>query len=196
MRRNARLSTTIVLYLLIITISSILAVNIYNFFERPSNIIAAIILIVVVSVYMGFEILGIVRYVNYLNMDKKKSSGAVPSALVLLNGDGKEIKFWDLSSKTGLIIGRNDDSQDTEIDIDLSGTEYFPLISHCHAVMNFADKNWYLSDNGSKNGTSIVRCDSRDIKTSEKCLLAPGESITVKTGDKIYIAEEVILLAK
>ena len=72
----------------------------------------------------------------------------------------------------------------------MSDTDFFPLISHNHAVMNFADKNWYLSDNGSKNGTSISHKDGK------KCLLAPGEPIVVRRGDKIFIADEVVLVAK
>jgi pSer/pThr/pTyr-binding forkhead associated (FHA) protein len=111
------------------------------------------------------------------------------SALVLLDENAAEIKSWDLHGRTGLVIGRG--GADAKVDIDLSGTEYYPLISAEHAVLNYAEGCWLLADAGSKNGTALSRG-----KSEQKLLLASGEPVPIKPGDRIYIAEETILAVR
>jgi pSer/pThr/pTyr-binding forkhead associated (FHA) protein len=118
---------------------------------------------------------------SYRSADKDAAT-----ALVLLNEDNIGIRSWDLRNQTGLVIGRRHDEAD--VDVDLTGTEYFSLISDCHAVLNYTDKGWLLSDAGSTNGTALARAGS-----GQKLLLAPGEPVPIRPGDTIYIADETAL---
>jgi len=145
---------------------------------------------IVMAVYVLFELRTIAlfaRAARFENADRKQAKGA--TELVLLNENFDGIKSWDLRNETGLIIGRGQD--DSDVDIDLSETEYFSLISPQHAVLNFTNKGWMLSDAGSRNGTSLRRAGAQ-----QKLLLAPGEPIPIRPGDTIHIAEETLLAVK
>ena len=151
---------------------------------------ALYMLAIVVAIWLFTEILTIIRFAKVLNeKGLSRSLKNSVAALVLMNANDAGIRTWDLRNKTGLIIGRGNDSSD--VDIDLSDTEYFSFISTQHAVLNFTEKGWMLTDACSQNGTSLLR-----RKAKQKLLLAPGEPVPIRNGDVIYIAEETRLAVK
>lgn len=188
-RKTGKPAVAAALFVLILTAAGVLALCINEYVRTERKRYALITLGVIVLVYVIIEILEFIQYARYAHLNRLKFPGSVPWSLVLLNDEGSEIKHWDLRNKSGLVIGRDDG--DAEVEVDLSDTEYFSLVSHQHAVMNFSDKCWYLSDAGSRNGTSVVYAE-----TTEKLLLASGEPVPIRVGDRIYIAGEIVLAAK
>jgi len=140
-------------------------------------------------IYESLTIYRIARARRSSRGSRTRDDRSQVSMLVLMNEHGTGIQFWDLRDKTGLVIGRSHEGAD--VDIDLSETEYFSLISNYHAVLNFTEKGWYLADAGSKNGTSLLKAGSK-----QKLLLAQGEPVPIQPGDTIYIAEETQLAVK
>ncbi|MCI1695992.1 FHA domain-containing protein [Aneurinibacillus aneurinilyticus] len=106
--------------------------------------------------------------------------------LILLDEKGAGIKEWYIQGETSLLIGKS--SKHSEVDIDLSDAEYASLISKQHAVLNYADGNWYIEDIDSKNGTGI-----KQAYKSAKSRLEAQEPYRIGTGDVIYIANTKIL---
>ena len=140
--------------------------------------------------YLGYEINTLLRWIRASDdTDTNSRPSQTASALVLLNEDATGIRSWDLQAQTGLVIGRGHDGAD--VDIDLSDTEYFSLISNYHAVLNYTIKGWMLADVGSRNGTSLLRAGAQ-----QKMLLEPGEPLPILPGDMIYIAGETALAVK
>ncbi|MCL2837436.1 MAG: FHA domain-containing protein [Defluviitaleaceae bacterium] len=102
------------------------------------------------------------------------------STLVLLGEDDRPIRVWDLTGKVGLLIGKS--SEDYQVDIDLSETDYHTYIDPEHALLNYQESGWWLQDTSSRNGVSIIR------KGKE---LMPGRYAPAKLepGDVICIAQ-------
>ncbi|WP_255298257.1 FHA domain-containing protein [Brevibacillus dissolubilis] len=109
------------------------------------------------------------------------------SQLILLDEEGKYVREWTVQGETSLLIGKN--SLQGEVDIDLSETEYASLISKQHAVLNFANGQWYIEDIDSRNGTGI-----KEASQSGKSRLESQKPHIIKAGDIIYIANTRILL--
>lgn len=106
--------------------------------------------------------------------------------LILLDEEGKPIKFWDLQGKVSQIIGRA--GQDQELDIDLSDCEYSSFIDFQHAVLNFCLDQWYVEDLGSQNGIKV-----RKVEDGE-CYRVIHRPCKVVAGDILYIANTKLLL--
>jgi hypothetical protein len=143
----------------------------------------------IVLIYVPIESVNLARLIKSRANKNENNRGSEVSALALLDENEAEIKSWDLRGRTGLVIGRG--GEDEPADIDLSDTEYFPLISAEHATLNYAAGDWRLADVGSKNGTALT-CGG----SGQKLLLAPGEPVPIRPGDRIYIAEETILAVR
>jgi len=185
MSQNKKPTAALVLGLLILTTAMILAGLLQRHADEGWRPFALWTLGLVILVWLLVEVRTVIRVAG-ATRDSEPHKDSRASMLVLMNEDGAGIRSWDLRNKTGLVIGRSYDGAD--VDVDLSGTEYFSFISNHHAVLNFTEKGWYLADAGSKNGTSLLRSGSR-----QKLLLAPGEPVPIRIGDTIYISEETEL---
>ncbi len=73
----------------------------------------------------------------------------------LLNKNGEIISTWELYGKTSAVIGK--DIGENSVDINLNETPYAAMIDIEHAVLNYADGNWYIEDLDSQNGISIQK---------------------------------------
>ena len=115
------------------------------------------------------------------------SSNTKIRKIVLLNNQGDEIDEWIIEDETALIIGKS--SQDNNVDIDLTGTDYESLISLEHAVLNCVSGKWYIED--------IDAINSVGIKKANKLMknqLSEGGTHPISSGDTIYIANTRMLV--
>ena len=126
-------------------------------------------------------IFGIILYEASCRSGKKKVKKREPyiSVLTLLGEDDRPIRIWDLTGKVGLIIGKS--SEEEQVDMDLSDTDYHTYIDPEHALLNYQESGWWIEDVSARNGISIIR------KGQE---LFPGRHAPVKleVGDVICIA--------
>lgn len=106
--------------------------------------------------------------------------------LILLDGQGKPVKSWNLQGEVALIIGKA--GQNQELDIDLSDCEYSSFIDFQHAVLNFCLDQWYVEDLGSQNGVKV-----RKVEDGE-CYRVIHRPCKVVAGDILYIANTKLLL--
>ena len=108
------------------------------------------------------------------------------SQLVLLDEKENPVKSWDLEGKTALIIGKKNEEE--EIDVDLEDCEYSTFIDPQHAVLNFCLDSWYLEDLGSQNGVKIKKVEDGG------CYQVTNRPCRLSAGDIIYIANTRLLL--
>ncbi len=106
--------------------------------------------------------------------------------LILLDEQNKPVKSWDLSGKTAVVIGRRNDEE--QIDVDLEDCEYSSFIDLQHAVLNFCHNSWFVEDLGSQNGVTIKKVEDGGIY---KVL---GRPCMIAAGDILYIANTRLLL--
>ena len=98
----------------------------------------------------------------------------------LLSEENSVVSSWDLYQKTSAVIGR--DCGENQVDIDLSHSEYGALVSIHHAVLNYAEGNWYVEDIGSQNGVTVQKkSDGRKYKIS------PDQPCKLDCGDILHI---------
>ena len=108
------------------------------------------------------------------------------STLVLLGEDNRPIRIWDLTGKTGLLIGKG--SEDCQVDIDLSATDFSSFIDPEHAVLNFHDSGWWIQDTSNRNGVSILRRGKELLLGSQaQTRLEPGDVICVAQYTRIAV---------
>ncbi|MBG9795987.1 hypothetical protein ABD76_27520 [Paenibacillus dendritiformis] len=118
---------------------------------------------------------------------KRRQDGAAIAKLVLLDEEGESVKEWYIHGETSLLIGKS--SAQSEVDIDLSDSEYASLISKHHAVLNYASGSWYLEDLDSRNGVGIQPAGRR---TAER--LEEDGPHRIESGDIICIANTRIVV--
>lgn len=106
--------------------------------------------------------------------------------LVLLDGQDRPVKSWDMQGRISLIIGKADQSQ--EPDIDLSDCEYSSFIDFQHAVLNFTLDQWYIEDLESQNGVKVKKVEDGE------CYRVLHRPCKVAAGDILYIANTKLLL--
>ncbi len=100
--------------------------------------------------------------------------------ITLLNESGDGIFSWELYGKTSAVIGK--DVGENLVDIDLSRSPYAAMIDIQHAILNYADGNWYIEDLGSANDISVKKFDDNEIyrlSASEPCKLDFGDVIFI-----------------
>lgn len=100
--------------------------------------------------------------------------------ITLLNNNGDSVSSWELYGKTSAVIGK--DIGENWVDIDLSQSPYAAMIDIQHAILNYANGNWYIEDLGSANGISIKKFDDNEIyrlSASEPCKLDFGDMIFI-----------------
>ncbi|WP_349943847.1 FHA domain-containing protein [Lacrimispora sp. BS-2] len=106
--------------------------------------------------------------------------------LMLLDEHDKPLKSWDIAEKTALIIGKKNEEED--VDVDLEDCEYSAFIDNQHAVLNYCLDSWYLEDLGSQNGVRIRKAEDGI------CYQVTGRPCRILAGDVIYIASTRFLL--
>ena len=102
------------------------------------------------------------------------------NTISLLNKNGEVISSWELYGRTSAVIGK--DVGENYIDIDLGKNPYASMIDIEHAVLNYADGNWYIEDLDSTNGISIKKIgQDRVYKLSsmQPCKLDFGDIIFI-----------------
>jgi hypothetical protein len=185
--KNGKPAVALVLGILIVATAATFAILLQRYAAEAWRLYALWGLAAVIAIWLCIEIRGVAYYRSALKAEGSyRPMQNVVSTLVLMNEESNGIQSWDLRDKTGLVIGRSDD--DSDVDIDLSDTEYFSLISNQHAVLNYTDNGWVLTDAGSQNGTALLKKESK-----QKLLLAPGEPVPVRLGDTIFIAGETVI---
>jgi len=100
--------------------------------------------------------------------------------VVLLNNNGEDIFSWELYGKTSVVIGK--DLGENRVDIDLSKNPYAAMIDVEHAVLNYAEGNWYVEDLDSRNGISIQKVGQKKsykLSATQPCKLDLGDIIFV-----------------
>lgn len=107
--------------------------------------------------------------------------------LILLDEQNKPVKSWDMTGRTAMLIGRSGGEED--VDVDLEDCTYSSFIDFLHAVLNFAQDEWYVEDLGSQNGIKI-----RKVVDGE-CYKVMGRPCKVEAGDILYIARSRLLLS-
>lgn len=134
-------------------------------------------------------ILGIAFYIIkisvYAMSHGKKELGI--TTLILIDGKGAYTTEWEIQGKKSLLIGKN--TKNSEVDIDLSNTEYPALVSKEHAVLNFAANNWFIEDIDSCNGVGVKKMDEVSKKKLQK-----DTPCKLDSGDIIYIANTKIFV--
>lgn len=130
-----------------------------------------------------------VRTINRLKVktvsDQIQVSRKNIDKIVLLNEEKRIIKSWNISGMAGLVIGRN--TENNQVDIDLSDLAVFETISEEHAVLNYTNGNWFIEDSDSESGIGIKKgYDDRIyyLNKSEKKMLEPQ--------DYIYIGKAIL----
>lgn len=107
------------------------------------------------------------------------------SSIALIGEQGNVLLEWNLQNKTAVIIGKNTDKE--QVDVDLSGSAMAQMISKQHAVLNYTDNGWYVDDIDSKNGTRVKKKNQSaflDVKLVG--------AVEVEAGDIIYIANAML----
>lgn len=101
------------------------------------------------------------------------------STLILLGENDRPIKIWDLTGKVGLVVGKS--SEDYQVEIDLSDTDYHSYIDNEHALINCIDSGWWLQNISTGNEVAIHR-------KGKELLLGHQASDRLHKGDVIKIA--------
>jgi hypothetical protein len=96
----------------------------------------------------------------------------------LLDENGQGIFDFDLERKISLLIGKS--MFDQAVDIDLSSSAFASTIENAHAVLNYANGNWYLED-VSENGEVSLKKEGLHYRLSkdEPCVLENGDIIEI-----------------
>lgn len=109
------------------------------------------------------------------------------TSLVLLGEDRNVLKEWNINGKVGLLIGKNTNKY--EVDIDLSDTIDAPFINEHHAILNYASGNWYIEGVTSQSEINVKKANGNKVlKINE------SKPVRIERGDIIYLYESALLL--
>ena len=144
--------------------------------------ILLIILGVIIFVHSAYTLYRSLTDDKFLENESARINSKVNtiSTISLLNKNGDEIFSWELYGKTSAVIGK--DLGENFVDIDLSKNPYASMIDVQHAVLNYADGNWYIEDLDSQNGISIKKIGEENIYK-----LSPLQPCKLDFGDIIFI---------
>lgn len=160
---------------------AVIAAAYYIYFVNHNRVLKISIGILI---FIGI-IFYIIKITSYVMTNGKKEPGI--TTLILIDGKGSYSTEWEIQGKKSLLIGKN--TRNSEVDIDLSNTEYSSLISKQHAILNFAANNWFIEDIDSCNGVGIKKTDEVSKKKLEK-----DTPYKLDSGDIIYIANTKIFV--
>ncbi len=126
----------------------------------------------------GFAVLAVTDSTS--TEKRKRKNTRMIQEVVLLDEEGSEIAAWHIGGKTSVLIGR--DVHQENVDINLYNTEYGGLVDRQHAVLNYANGQWYIEDLGSMNGVRIQDAGDQNIYQ------VSGEHLCrINAGDMILI---------
>ena len=131
------------------------------------------------SLYLAINSDDDVEFRTPQNREDTKDSNRI-SKVDLINENGVVVDSWELFDKTSAVIGK--DIGENQVDIDLSQNPYASMIEIEHAVLNYANGNWYIEDLGSQNGISIVKRGN-----NKKYKLSPSQPCKLDFGDIVFI---------
>lgn len=114
---------------------------------------------------------------RHFSRDKKEKA---ISKIYLLDKTDAVITDWELYGKVSMVIGK--DIGENFVDIDLSQSPYAAMVDVEHAILNYADGNWYIEDLDSRNGISI-----RKFGVQKAYRLSAQEPCKLDFGDIIFI---------
>jgi pSer/pThr/pTyr-binding forkhead associated (FHA) protein len=102
--------------------------------------------------------------------------GAEPIAqLRYIDNSGPTDQLFHVGGKC--LIGRHDPAVG-EVDVDLTDLAESKFISRKHALIEHEAEAWYLTDQGSSNGTYLYRSGGPDfVKVSEREQIEDGDEI-------------------
>jgi len=166
-----------ILDILIVICAALCIYFLYSFVEDdvlPRQILTAAILLPVIAIVV-YEA---VCWSKPAKIKKKRKPSI--STLVLLGEDDRPIRIWDLTGKVGLLIGKS--SEDYQVDIDLSDTDYHTYVDPEHALLNYQESGWWIQDTSVTNGVSIIR-KGKELKLGAH---APAK---LELGDVICVAQ-------
>jgi hypothetical protein len=83
-------------------------------------------------------------------------------------------------------IGRRSQSRGAHPQIDLSGDNEDPAVSHKHAVLRRTEHGWTVTDLGSTNGTR-TDLDAEPITPGDTVTLAPGASLFIGAWSRVTL---------
>ena len=109
----------------------------------------------------------------------KKTRTPEISTLILLGENDRPIKIWDLTGKVGLVVGKS--SENYQVEIDLSDTDYHSYIDPEHALLNSMDSGWWVQNISTGNEVAIHR-------KGKELLLGHQASDRLCKGDVLCIA--------
>ena len=113
------------------------------------------------------------------NFFNAKNSKAI-RRIFLIDKNENEIKSWELYGKISMIIGK--DIGENSVDIDLSISSYSATVDIEHAILNYADGNWYIEDLDSRNGLAVKK-----IGENKFYRLSGTEPYKLDFGDIIFV---------
>lgn len=130
-------------------------------------------------------------YLSFFSKDNSVETAKIPmgaiSALGLLDEENNPIAYFDIYGKVGVIIGK--DNRYKDVDINLSSSTFASTIDDEHAVLNYADNNWYIEDLYSKNGIAIMKRNDE-----KKYNLSPNHPCKIEMGDTLFIGLTKLLV--
>lgn len=100
--------------------------------------------------------------------------------LVLLDENDEEIAEWNIAGKISVLIGRN--TQREDVDINLLNTAFAGMVDRQHAVMNYTAGQWYIEDLDSANGIRVrKRKDNKiyEVAKTQPCLVEKGDILFI-----------------
>ena len=154
-------------------------------FEGDLSVAAKIFLMIVGAAIFAHSAYTLYTRANVENRQPKKFTRQAPesnaiSKISLLDKKGEVVTSWELYGKTSAVIGK--DVGENSVDIDLSQNPYAALVDVEHAVLNYADGNWYIEDLDSRNGIAIKKFGQEKIfklSSLQPCKLDFGDVIFI-----------------
>lgn len=160
----------------------------FIYIDMKSNITKQIIIVVLIGIILiAFLDLFIPKKKKAVKENLEEYDTYNISELILLDENNKPIKSWDLSGKISLLIGKEHDGED--VDVDLEECEYSALIDYEHAILNYCLDYWYIEDVYSKNGVRV-----QTINDGICYKVAKDRPCRLNAGDIIFIANTKLLI--
>lgn len=181
-KRNAKIAADSV----IVLCCGFLIVCMHNWIVDKSQLVILSFILLMVMIVVMVDLVNQCRNKSAVQMSEEPTDHMGIQQLILLDEQDKPIKSWDLSGKTAMVIGKK--NQEEEVDVDLEDCEYSAFVDPEHAALNYCQDSWYIEDLGSQNGVKIRKVEDGG------CYKVLNRPCRVTAGDIIYIANTRLLL--
>lgn len=179
-KRKYRVSVRVIDMLLGASIS-LICFTLFTFVENLYIRFGIIAWIVVISI-VSFTL-----YCLYVDRKNSMIDDTKITKVKLINEENKTIDEWSLVGQVSVVIGKS--TKEEQVYIDLEKSIYSPSIENNHAVLNYAEGNWYIEDLSIDNEVMIQK-----VQDKEKYNIVKGSPCTLTKGDIIYISKVKLLL--